>query len=132
NVIPNGSIKQKNLLLDNCQQVSVTPQTKLADVYAIEQNAPAAWVVEASNQVGYSRFSGATSADQCHNGSSRHTDIKIEHYGTILPIFEFYIFELNFVDLRRHVSRIRPVRFIGRHGQHFENAFHCSKRTLQL
>src|SRR5215471_181851 len=97
NVISNRSIKQKNLLLDNCQQVTVTAQTKLADVYAIEQDSSAGRVVEASHQVRYSRFSGATSADQCHNGSSRYTDIKIEHYGTILAIFEFDIFELNFV-----------------------------------
>src|SRR5689334_2953307 len=90
-IIPNRSVEKKYVLLNNSQQVAVTAQAKITDVYSVQQDPATGRVVKTSYQVSHGGFAGAASADQRDHGAAGHADIKIENYWTFFAVLELNI-----------------------------------------
>ena len=99
---------------------------------AVDEDAALGRIVKARDEVGDGRLARAAASDERDDRAAGHRDVEVEDDGPALAVFELDAFERDLVDDLGRRSRVRPVRLVIRHGQHFEHALHRGQRSLQL
>src|SRR2546421_600830 len=79
NIVAHRAIEQEHVLLHDRQKVAVRAKAKLANVEAVDQNPPAAWIVKTGHQIRHGRLSRAAAAYQGNHGAAGDCDIEIAH-----------------------------------------------------
>jgi len=76
--VAHRAIEQEDILLDEGQQAAVGAQAEVADIAAVEQDAPGGGIVKAGHQVGDGGFSCAAAAHQGHHRAAgrRHVEVR--------------------------------------------------------
>src|SRR5262249_1359237 len=94
-VVPDRPIEEKNVLLNNGQEVAIGAEAKVPNIRSVQQDPAGGWVMETRNQIRDRRFPGATAPHQGDDRTAGDSDAKIAHDRPARAILELHVLKLN-------------------------------------